>query len=90
MNRSERMISLLTEQLQPTHVDLQDDSGKHIGHPGARPGGETHYTLVIESVAFAGKSKVQRHQMIYASLAGEFEKGLHALSIIAARAPGEA
>ena len=88
MNRSERIISLLTKALSPTRIELQDDSAKHIGHAGAKPGGQTHYNLQIESDVFRGKSKVQRHQLIYALLEGEFKSGLHALSI-KALTPGE-
>jgi BolA protein len=88
MTRQQRIISLLTEGLNPTRISLDDDSDKHAGHSGARPGGQTHYTLAIESEAFRGKSKIQRHQMIYALLGGEFKSGLHALAIHAS-APGE-
>lgn len=81
MNRAERIKAILTEQLQPIHLELRDDSAKHAGHAGAQPGGETHYALVIRSDTFAGLSKVQRHQMIYTLLDTEFKTGLHALSI---------
>jgi len=81
MNRAERITAILTEQLQPIHLDLHDDSAKHTGHSGARPGGETHYTLVIQSDKFSGLTKVQRHQLIYRLLDEEFKTGLHALSI---------
>ena len=38
--------------------------------------------------AFEGKSRVERHRVINAALAGAFERGLHALAIHA-KAPGE-
>jgi BolA family transcriptional regulator, general stress-responsive regulator len=88
MNRAERMTSVLTQQLNPSRLELADDSAKHAGHAGAQPGGETHYCLVIESSMFTGMSKVRRHQIIYQLLADEFKSGLHALSIEAV-APGE-
>lgn len=88
MNRSERIISLLTQELAPTRLEVEDESGKHIGHVGARPGGETHYRVLVESAAFTGKSHVARHQMIYALLDDELKTGLHALSI-QALAPGD-
>lgn len=81
MNRTERISAILTEKLQPTRLELRDNSEKHVGHAGARPEGETHYELLIESTQFIGKSKVQRHRMIYELLAGEFNTGLHALAI---------
>lgn len=89
MNRTERITAILTETLHPVRLELRDDSANHAGHAGARPEGETHYDLLIESAVFAGKSKVQRHQMVYALLEEEFKAGLHALSI-QAKAAGEA
>ena len=89
MNRAARITAILSCELTPGHLEITDDSAKHAGHAGARPGGETHYTVHIEAAAFAGKSRVQRHQMVYALLNDEFKNGLHALAINA-RAPGEA
>lgn len=81
MTRQQRIISLLTNEFNPKHIELIDISHKHAGHAGARPGGETHYELVIEAEAFRGLNKVQSHQAVYRVLDGEFKSGLHALSI---------
>ena len=88
MNRAERILSILTQQLSPSQLELRDDSAKHADHAGALPGGETHYHLIVASAQFSGMNKVQRHRKIYGLLAAEFKEGLHALSIDA-RAPGE-
>lgn len=61
--------------------ELNDDSGKHAGHAGARPGGETHYTLRMVSAFFAGMSRVARQRLVYEALREEFDTGLHALSL---------
>ena len=81
MNRSDRIIAILTKELHPTRLEVHDDSHKHAGHSGAREGGETHYSLMIESESFRGLSAVQMHQRIYALLDNEFKNGLHALAI---------
>jgi len=81
MNRLERIRSILTENLNPAHLEVRDNSHEHAGHAGARPAGETHYEVVVIAECFRGLSKVQRHQMIYKFLAEEFKTGLHALSI---------
>jgi BolA protein len=60
---------------------LADDSSKHEGHAGARPGGETHYRLRLVSTAFAGLSRVARQRLVYDALREEFDTGLHALSL---------
>ena len=40
-----------------------------------------HYAAYIESASFAGKSRVQQHQMVYAALQGRMGNELHALAI---------
>ena len=89
MTRKDHIAAALTEALRPIRLDIVDESDRHAGHAGARPGGETHYRLNIISPAFVGKSRVERHRMINALLAAEFASGLHALAIAAA-APDEA
>lgn len=83
MNRYQRIISVLTKELAPSRLELRDDSSRHAGHAGARPEGETHFDLRISSPRFAGLSKVQCHQLVYALLKDEFSSGLHALAISA-------
>ena len=89
MRMQERIAAQLKTALAPERLEVIDDSAKHAGHAGARPGGETHYTVEIVSAAFAGKSRVQRHRLVYDALKGELAGGVHALAI-EARAPGEA
>ena len=74
--------------LQPSRVELSDDSEKHRGHGGYNPAGESHFSLVIETAAFAGKSRVERQRMVYAALGDLMRERVHALSI-RARAPGD-
>ena len=82
------MLRRLGSSLAPTHIELVDDSEQHRGHGGYNPAGESHFTLRIESPAFAGKTRVQRQRMIYAALGELMESRVHALSI-RATAPGE-
>ncbi len=71
--------------LQPESIAIEDDSHRHAGHAGARDGG--HYQLQIVAQAFAGKSTIARHRMIY-DAAGDLMRGrIHALSI-RAETPG--
>lgn len=78
----------LTSAFAPTRLEIEDDSARHHGHAGARPGGESHFNVVIESQAFAGAPKVARQRMVYRALAEELAGPLHALSV-KALAPGE-
>jgi BolA family transcriptional regulator, general stress-responsive regulator len=78
----------LTSAFAPESLDVVDESHQHIGHAGHRPGGETHFRIYIVSRAFDGKSRLERHRMINATLAAELAGGVHALAIHAS-APGE-
>ena len=60
-------------------IELIDDSEQHRGHGGYNPAGESHFTLRIESPAFAGKSRVERQRMIYAALGDLMDERVHAL-----------
>jgi BolA protein len=73
--------------LNPTEIELIDESHKHVGHAGARDG-RGHYALRIVSDAFAGVGSVARHRMVYSALGELMLADIHALSIIAF-APGE-
>jgi len=84
----ERIVGRLTEGLEPQRFDIVDESDRHAGHGGARPGGGTHYRVRIVSGKFYGLSRVQRHRLVYALLPAEFADGLHALALDA-KAPGE-
>jgi len=78
----------LTATFQPSRLEVQDDSARHAGHAGSRPGGDSHFNVIIEAEAFAGQSKVSRQRMVYRALAEELAGPLHALSV-KALAPGE-
>lgn len=86
--RVARMRALLTEALAPTRLAIRDDSHKHAGHAGAR-GGQGHFSIAIESAAFAGQLPLARHRLVYAALGGMMQSDIHALSITA-KTPDEA
>ena len=82
------MLRRLDSALSPTRIELTDDSERHRGHGGYNPAGESHFSLHIESAAFAGKNRVERQRMIYRALGDLMQERVHALSI-RANAPGE-
>ena len=89
MTVRDAITNKLREAFAPESLDVVDESHLHEGHAGHRPGGETHFRVYIVSAAFKGKSRVERHRMINAALAGELAGSVHALAI-KAEAPGEA
>jgi BolA protein len=88
MSTKDIIAQKLREAFSPKSLDITDESHLHEGHAGHRPGGETHFRVYIVSPAFEGKSRIERHRMINATLAGELAGSVHALAI-KAQAPGE-
>ena len=71
----------LTERFAPTRLEVVDQSHLHIGHEGARPGGETHFAVMIACTTFIGQSRVARQRLVYETLADELASRVHALSL---------
>lgn len=88
-NRAERIRAALETAFAPAVVDVTDDSARHAGHAGARPGGQTHYSVAVVSPAFVGLTRVARSRAVHEALAAEFADGLHALAL-RLRTPEEA
>lgn len=85
---AQQIETALTGALAPDHLAVIDDSHLHAGHAGARPGGESHFTVEITAAAFAGQSRVARHRLVNTALAELLAGPVHAL-VIRAKAPGE-
>ena len=79
-SRTQRIQSLLETRFAPAHVTVRDDSAHHAGHVGAQ-GGAGHFAVRIESDAFRGRDRLQRHRMVYDALAGLLPAEIHALNI---------
>ena len=88
MGMQDIITTKLIAAFAPESLHVEDESCLHEGHAGHRPGGETHFRVYIVSRAFQGKSRVERHRMINATLASELAGSVHALAIHA-QAPGE-
>jgi BolA family transcriptional regulator, general stress-responsive regulator len=78
--RIEAIKQCLVAALSPTHLDVRDDSAKHIGHIGAA-GGAGHYAIVIRSPLFAGKNQIARHRLVYDALKELMPSEIHALQL---------
>ncbi|MFA7277330.1 MAG: BolA family protein [Pseudobdellovibrionaceae bacterium] len=77
----ERITRILQEELTPIYLNVEDFSEKHVGHAGYRDGGQTHFSVVVVSSALEGKSRVDRHRMIYNLLDSLIAQGIHALKL---------
>lgn len=77
----DRIREKLTSGLHPLRLDITDDSHKHAGHAGARPGGESHFTVEIVSTAFEGLGRLERQRLVYSLLEQELAGPVHALAL---------
>lgn len=76
-------VAMIRERVErafsPLQLRIIDDSAKHAGHASA--GGAGHFNVLIVAPAFAGKSLLERHRMVYAAVADIMPDHIHALSI---------
>ena len=77
MTRQQSIQEKLTLVLQPTHLDVENESRMH----NVPAGSETHFKVLVVSDAFEGLGLVDRHRRVNAALADELKTGLHALTI---------
>lgn len=80
--RAERIQAMLEQAFGAARVTVRDDSARHAGHPGARDGAG-HFLVHIESQEFAGRSRLERHRLVYKALAEMLPREIHALNIVA-------
>jgi BolA protein len=85
---AQEIEALLTAAFAPSRLAVINDSARHSGHSGDDGSGESHFTVEIESAAFAGKSRLERQRLVIRAL-GDIPGGrVHALAI-RVKAPGE-
>ena len=78
--RQQRVERVLQDGFAPEHLKIEDQSHLHAGHAGAKGGG-SHYRLTIVSEHFAGRSRLERHRLLYDALGSLMQVEIHALAI---------
>lgn len=81
MSVADAIREKLTKNLNPERLEVVDDSHRHAGHAGARPEGESHFSVTVISEVFQGKSRVERQRMVYGALSDEMSGPIHALAL---------
>lgn len=81
MTVRDTIVEKLSQKFAPSHLEVLDESDRHKGHAGSRPGGETHFRVRIASDRFSGKTRLQQHRAIMEVLDAELKGGIHALAI---------
>lgn len=80
VERVKAIENCLAAGFSPSHLQVKDQSHLHAGHAGARDG-MGHFEVTIVADAFEGKSRIERHRMIYAALGSLMQTDIHALKI---------
>jgi BolA protein len=77
-----RMARRLRDRLQPTLLEVIDESAAHAGHAGANgTGWGTHFRVRIATPLFTDLSRVARHRLVYDALQDFIAQGVHAIAI---------
>ena len=75
-----KQITKKLETLNPTHLEVLDESFKHVGHAGYKTG-KGHFKVIITSEKFNNLSRISIHKLIYNTIGILMETDIHALSI---------
>jgi stress-induced morphogen len=73
----------LRSAFDPAVIEVVNDSHPHAGHASSPGTGESHFSVVVVSPVFAGKSRLERHRMVNSALAEELAGPVHALAVTA-------
>jgi len=81
MNAISIIEQKLNNALAPSRLIVRDESHLHQGHAGSRPGGETHFRLLVVSERFEGLTRVRRQRLVNEALREEMRHKIHALAM---------
>jgi stress-induced morphogen len=73
----------LSQAFAPMELEVVNDSASHAGHAASPGSGESHFSVMVVSGHFSGKSRIDRHRMVNSVLAHELDGPVHALVITA-------
>jgi BolA protein len=79
---ADQMAQRLRDTLQPSALEVLDESHQHEGHAGANGTGfGTHFRVRVSSPLFTGKTRVACHRLVYDALQDFIAQGVHAIAI---------
>jgi BolA family transcriptional regulator, general stress-responsive regulator len=82
LHTDSQLTQRLQERLQPTLLEVLDESADHAGHAGANAAGRgTHFRVRIASPLFTNLSRVAKHRLVYDALQEFIDQGVHAIAI---------
>jgi BolA protein len=80
MDTTHWLDATLRRAFAPLHLEIIDDSARHIGHAGAASGGG-HFRIVLVSDVFRGMDLVARQRLVYEALGDAMRSRIHALAL---------
>lgn len=81
MTLQDEIYARLSAALDPTQLEVVNESHLHAGHAGDDGSGESHWRIEISSAAFAGKSRLARHRAVHAAIGADIMARIHALAL---------
>lgn len=81
MTVTQEIHDRLQQVFTPTALEVVDDSERHRGHAGYQDGGESHFNVMVRSVAFDGMNRLARHRAVHTALGADLVGRIHALSL---------
>ena len=70
MTVEQQIRETLMIALEPTRLDVVNESHLHAGHAGSPRTGSSHFRVLIVSQIFAGQSRIARHRLVNDALGG--------------------
>ena len=77
----EAEIGTKLRALEPSRLEVINESHHHAGHSGDDGSGESHWRVVIRAPQFAGMSRIARHRAVHGALGEDILSRIHALAI---------
>lgn len=81
MTTEQKMRNILKAHFTIQKLEIHDDSDLHASHAEAKKRGGGHFSILISSLDFKGKTSLERHRMVYKALENELKSSIHALKI---------
>ena len=81
MMNSKKIQDILQNKFSPDYIKIVDDSDRHRGHAGQKESGGSHYTIILVSDSFEGKTLLERHRAVYETVEMDMSESIHALAI---------
>ena len=76
-----KIEAILKDAFSPVFIQIKDDSERHLGHAGREKYGGGHYSIILVTDSFEGKTPLERHRAVYETLGTGMNKDIHALAI---------